>query len=172
MATNYPQGINQRHGTARGNRHASWWRLGILALILAVALLGFLGGAPAPTLRAANTAASLAVTSPDRLRNGMFFETRISAVARRPIADAVIAVPAAMWRDITVNTMIPTPAEEEFVAGEFRFHFGPLGAGERLGLKIDGQMNPPRFSSSAGRIRLIDGEAEIVALPVTLKVIP
>ena len=168
----YPQGISERHGTARGNRHASWWRLGILAVILTVALLGFLGGAPAPTRRAASAAATLAVTSPDRLRNGMFFETRISAEARRPIADAVIAVPALMWRDATVNTMIPAAAEEEFVDGEFRFHFGPLGAGERLGFKIDGQMNPPRFSSSSGRIRLLDGAVEMVALPVTLTVIP
>ena len=171
MAT-YPQGIEERHGTAQGNRYASWWRLGILTLILVVALLGFLGGAPAPTVRATSDGASLAVTTPDRLRNGMFFETRMSAVAKRPIEDAVIAVPAAMWRDATVNTIIPAAAEEEFVDGEFRFHFGPLGVGERLGVKIDGQMNPPRFGSSSGRIRLLDGEAEVVAVPVTLKVIP
>ena len=171
MAT-YPQGIDERHGSAHGNRHASWWRLGILALVLAVALFGFLGGAPAPTVRAANDGASLAVTTPDRLRNGMFFETRISAVAKRPIADAVIAIPAAMWRDATINTMVPAPAEEGFVGGEFRFHFGPLGVGEKIGFKIDGQMNPPRFSSSSGRIRLLDGETEVVAVPVSLKVSP
>ena len=170
--TTYPQGIEERHGTAQGNRHASWWRLGILALILIFALLGFLGGAPAPTLRAVSDGASLAVTTPDRLRNGMFFETRISAVAKRPIGDAVIAIPAAMWRDVTVNTMIPAAAEEEFVDGEFRFHFGPLGVGEKLGVKIDGQMNPPRYGSSGGRIRLLDGEVEIAALPISLKVIP
>lgn len=168
----YPQGIEERHGTTQGNRHASWWRLGILAVILAVALAGFVGGAPAPTLRAASVGASLAVTTPDRLRNGMFFETRISAEAKAPIADAVIAVPAVMWRDVTVNTLIPAPAEEEFVDGEFRFHFGPLEAGEKLGFKIDGQMNPPRFGSTAGRIRLLDGEAEVVTLPISLKVIP
>lgn len=171
MAT-YPQGIEERHGSAQGNRHASWWRLGILALILVVALFGLLGGGPAPTSRVASTSAILAVTTPDRLRNGMFFETRISAMAKAPIADAVIAIPAALWRDVTVNTMIPAAAEEEFVDGEFRFHFGPLGVGEKLGFKIDGQMNPPRFRSSSGRIRLLDGEGEIAAVPVTLKVIP
>lgn len=168
----YPQGIIESHGTAVGNHHASWWRLGILAVILAVALSGLLGGAPAPTKRAASAGASLAVTTPDRLRNGMFFETRISAEAKRPIGDAVIAIPAVLWRDLTINTLFPGPAEEKYVDGEFRFHFGPLGVGETLGVKIDGQMNPPRFSSSSGRIRLLDGETEIVALPVTLTVIP
>ena len=168
----YPQGISDRHLARAGDRHASWWRFGILATILGIALLGYLGGAPAPTFRAASTNASLAVTTPDRLRNGMFFETRISAVAKRPLGDAVIAIPAALWRDATVNTMIPAAAEEEYVGGEFRFHFGPLGPGERLGFKIDGQMNPPRFGSTGGRIRLLDGEVEIVALPIKLKVIP
>ena len=170
--TEFPQGVSEHHATRAGLRHASWWRLGILAAILGAALLGLLGGAPAPTLRSASAGASLAVTTPDRLRNGMFFETRMSAVAKRPIRDAVIAVPAAMWRDVTINTMMPAPAEEEFVDGEFRLHFGPLGAGETLGIKIDGQMNPPRFGSSSGRIRLLDGEAEVVALPVKLRVIP
>jgi len=168
----YPQGIEERHGAARGNRHASWWRIGVLAVILSVALLGYLGGAPAPTRRTASAAASLAVTTPDWLRNGMFFETRIAASAKRPIGDAVIAISAPMWRDMTVNTMIPAPAEEQFVGGEFRFHFGPLGAGETLGFKIDGQINPPRLGGSAGRVRLLDGEVELVALPISLKVIP
>ena len=118
------------------------------------------------------TAATLAVTTPDRLRNGMLFETRISAQAKRPIEDAVIAIPSAMWRDMTVNTMVPAPAEEEFVAGEFRFHFGPLEPGETLTLKVDGQVNPPRYSSSSGRLRLLDGEAELAVLPLSLKVIP
>ncbi len=170
--TDYPQGIEERHATASGSRRASWWRLGVLAVILSVALSGFLGGAPAPTRRTATAAASLAVTSPDRLRNGMFFETRISARAKRPVADAVIALPVAMWRDMTVNTMIPAPAEEEVRGGEFRFHFGPLGAGETLGFKIDGQINPPRLGGSAGRVRLLDGDVELAALPLSLKVIP
>lgn len=168
----YPQGIEERHGTAQANRHASWWRLGILAAILVVALSGFLGGAPAPTLRATTNGATFAVTTPDRLRNGMLFETRIAAEAKRPIEDAVIAIPAAMWRDVTVNTLIPAPAEEEFVDGEFRFHFGRLEAGEKLGFKIDGQINPPRLGRSSGRLRLLDGEVEIVTLPISLKVIP
>jgi hypothetical protein len=172
MASHYPEGISERHKSGESNRHVIWWRAGLIALLLVAALVGLLGGAPAPTARATNAAATLAVTTPDRLRNGMLFETRVSALARRSIADAVIALPAGMWRDITVNSMIPAPSEEEFVEGEYRFHFGPLAAGEALTLKIDGQVNPPRYSSSRGRLRLLDGEAELTAVPVSLTVIP
>ena len=168
----YPQGIEEQHGTAPHHRYASWWRLGILALILGVALSGLLGGAPAPTMRAAGDGASLTLTTPERLRNGMFFETRLTVEAKRPIADAVIAIPPSLWRDLTINTFIPAPTKEEFVDGEYRFHFGPVEAGEPLGVKIDGQINPARWGSSSGRIRLFDGEAEVVALPVELKVMP
>lgn len=170
--TAYPQGIEAHHGAKRGVRHATWWRLGILVAILGVALLGFVGGGRSPTLRASSPAASLAVTSPARLRNGMFFETRIAAMAKAPIGDAVIAIPAAMWRDTTVNTLVPAATEEEYVDGEYRFHFGPLDAGERLGFKIDGQLNAPRYGSTRGRLRLLDGTRELAAVPVSLTVIP
>ena len=172
MADQYPEGISARHRSGDSNRHVIWWRIGLIALILLAALFGLLGGAPAPTRQATNAAATLAITTPDRLRNGMLFETRVSAMAKRPIEDAVIAVPPGMWRDMTVNSMIPAPTEEEFAGGEFRFHFGALRAGERLAIKIDGQVNPPRYSNSSGRLRLLDGEAELVVLPFSLKVIP
>ena len=172
MVEHYPQGLGERHATRAANRHASWWRIAPLSLVLLAALFGLLGGAPAPTLRTGNAAATLAVTTPDLLRNGMFFETRIAAVARAPIDDAVIAIPAALWRDATVNTLIPAATEEEFVDGEFRFHFGPRATGETLGMKIDGQMNPPRFTGASGRLRLLDGDREIAAVPLSLKVIP
>lgn len=171
MAT-YPQGIEERHGSEFGTRHATWWRLGVLVVILGIALLGLVGGGPASTVRASSPAASLAVTSPDRLRNGMFFETRIAAVARAPVGDVVIAIPAGMWRDTTINSLIPGPKEEQFVDGEFRFHFGALEAGAKLGLKIDGQLNAPRYGASRGRIRLLDGNRELTAVPVALKIIP
>ena len=172
MADQYPEGISERHVRGGSGRHVIWWRVGLIALVLAAALLGLLGGAPAPTTRVASAAATLAITTPDRLRNGMLFETRVSALAKRPIGDAVIAIPAALWRDMTVNNMIPAPAEEEYVGGEFRFHFGPLEPGEELALKIDGQINPPRYSSSGGRLRLLDGEGELAAVPLRIKVIP
>ncbi len=172
MPTAYPHGIDESHANEASNRHASWWRLGLLALILGFALSGLLGGAPAPTERVDTAAATLAVNTPDRLRNGMFFETRVAVVAKRPIADAVIAFPAGYWRDLTINTAIPAPTEEEYSDGEFRFHFGPLAAGERLEYKIDGQINPARLGGSGGRVRLLDGEAELAAMTLELTVIP
>src|SRR3546814_4548345 len=83
--------------------------------------------------------------------------------AEAPLDDAVIAVTPALWHDMTVNTMIPAPAEESFKDGYFHFSYGPLDAGERLHVKIDGQINPPLFAGTRGEIAVFDGDRRIGA---------
>src|SRR3546814_16464114 len=78
--------------------------------------------------------------------------------AEAPLDDAVIAVTSALWHDMTVNTMIPAPAEESFKDGYFHFSYGPLDAGERLHVKIAGQINPPLFAGTRGEIAVFDGD--------------
>jgi hypothetical protein len=75
-------------------------------------------------------------------------------------------------RDITVNTIEPAPSDEEFKNGSFRFHYGPLKAGERFELKLDSQVNPPLTGGNAGTIAWYDGERRIAALPLRIKVYP
>ena len=84
----------------------------------------------------------------------------------------LIAVPVGLWREATINTMVPAPTEEEQKDGEFRFHFGPMDAGETLEFKIDGQLNPPLFGVSRGAIRLLDDDAPLAAQPTRLEVLP
>jgi hypothetical protein len=102
----------------------------------------------------------------------MYVEWRIEAKARRPIEDAVVAIPADLWKDMTVNSLVPAATEEEYKDGEFRFHFGTLDAGESLLFKIDGQVNPPNVNRHRGTIRLLDGERPLALSPVDVKVMP
>ncbi|MEJ7776864.1 MAG: hypothetical protein WKF52_05665 [Sphingomicrobium sp.] len=168
----FPDGIKAEHCKERRPIWTAWIRASLLGALLALGLFGFLGGAPTRDIRNVAEAAAMRVNLPNPIRNGMFIETRIDIAARQPIADAVVAIPADLWREITINSLVPAATEEEYKDGEFRFHFGPLEAGERLLFKIDGQINPPRFASASGRIRLLDGTRELVAVPVSLKVIP
>src|SRR3546814_13491978 len=91
------------------------------------------------------------VKTPVIIRNGEFFETDLTLTAEAPLDDAVIAVTPALWHDMTVNTMIPAPAEESFKDGYFHFSYGPLDAGERLHVKIDGQINPRSEERRVGK---------------------
>lgn len=168
----FPDGISAEHCKERRPAWTAWIRASALGALLAVAMFGLLGGAPSRDIRAVSQAAEMRVNLPNPIRNGMFIETRIDIAARQPIADAVVAIPADLWREMTINSLVPAATGEEFKDGEFRFHFGPLDPGQRLLFKIDGQVNPPRLTGFNGRIRLLDGERELIAAPVSLKVIP
>ena len=144
----------------------------LLTVLLAAALLGLLGGGRSPVVRAMANEAELSVDSPAILRSGLFFEQDVEVIPHRAFDDAVIGVSAALWKDMTINSMIPAAAQEEFADGEFRLHFGPLAAGESLILKIDGQINPPLTVGTRGAFRLYDGKRRIATVPISMKVLP
>ena len=154
------------------DRHASPISILILGSLLLAAILGFAGGQPSPPHTADFGVARLTVKTPLIIRNGEFFETDLTLTAETPLDDAVIAVTPALWHDLTVNTMIPAPAEESFEDGYFHFSYGPLGAGERLHVKIDGQINPPLFAGTRGEIALFDGDRRVGTMPLGIRVLP
>ena len=176
MATNrsasaYPDGIAPADTDGHGARF-NWVSLAVLAAIMLAALLGTFGGGKARSMVAEARAAQLEVHTPRVLRNGLFFETRIHVVAKAPIADAVIVVPASLWRDTTINTMTPAPGEEKAEQGAFRFSYGAMKPGDRLDIKIDGQINPPLFAGNSGSIELHDGERPLARVPLEITVLP
>ncbi len=143
-----------------------------LALLIGAAMTGWLAGRPNPTKTLRTPAATLSVNAPDRLRSGQFFEVRMTATAHRDLTDFVIAVPPALWRDWTVNTMIPGPAEESFEDGRFTLHFGEVKAGDSFEIKVDAQLNPSLFGGTNGTILLRDGDMSLGELPLATRVLP
>lgn len=143
----------------------------LLGALVALGLNGALGGR-AHTSRAASASALLEVHGPAVIRNGEFLELTIRMTPRRNVANAALEIDAGLWRDITVNTMIPAPEKEEYRNGVMRFEFGPLAAGENAALKIDAQVNPHRFGPSRGSFAFLDGDEELASLDRGLRVIP
>lgn len=144
----------------------------MLGAVMLAALLGAFGGGKTPSFVADAPAARLEVHTPRVLRNGMFFETRIHLAAKAPITDAVIVVPTSLWRDMTINTMIPVPSEEKTEKGAFRFSYGAMKPGDTFDIKIDGQINPPLFAGNAGSIALHDGDRSLAHVPIEIAVLP
>lgn len=154
------------------DRHASPISILLLGSLLLSAVLGFTGGQPSLPHTADFGDARLTVKTPTVIRNGEFFETDVTLTADAPLDDAVIAVTPSLWHDMTVNTMIPAPAEERFADGHFRFSYGPLDAGERLHVKIDGQINPPLFAGTEGEIALFDDDRLVGSMSLHIRVLP
>lgn len=174
MPGGFPDGIAEKHTKGSGTlpRRWRWLALGVLAVVLAIAMLGTFGGADSPVRRAEGPAAALIVEAPSILRNGEFFEMHIVGRAREAIARPTFAVSSSYWRDLTINTMMPAPASEGYDGGYFVFEFDPLAAGQSIELKIDGQVNPPMFAGTRGAIAFRDGETVLAEMPVSLRVFP
>lgn len=166
-----PDGIDpQRHVGA--GRVATPLAFAALGGLLAAGLSGLFGG-DAPTISSRNFGpADMSVRVPAVLRNGEFFEMEVAVESRAPIEDASIAFDQPLWRNITINTAMPAASEERFEAGGYRMSFGRLDPGKRLVVKLDGQVNPPMFKGTAGRVRLFDGDRPIGDIPIRIKVMP
>ena len=154
-----PDGIGDEHArpTAGWRRHASPLSLAVFGAVIALSLFGVLGHER--DWRAEANGVSLEVHAPETIRNGEFFETRISVASEgRHIDELVIGIDQALWEDITVNTMIPAATDEESVDGAFRFTFAELEPGTAFLLKFDLQVNPDIVGGNEGRVTVYDGD--------------
>ena len=150
----------------------TWIPVLVVSAIVALALTGVAGGGAAPRLSVAGNGARLETEIPDRLRSGLIFESRIAVVADRPLSDVTIGISPEVWRQITVNTVSPEPESEGFKDGEFRLHFGPLKAGERIEVRLEAQVNPGRWGVAEGMISIRDDETLLVSRPQQMWVFP
>ena len=168
----YPDGIVPEHVQRQGGRWRRWIAVVLLGALMLAALLGAFGGGKTRPLVAEGNDARIVIVTPRVIRNGEFFEMRVRVTARRAIGKAVLAVPVPLWRDMTINTMIPAATEEEAKHGIFRFDYGALEPGETFDIKVDGQINPPLFAGTQGRIALLDDTRELAAIPLEITVLP
>jgi hypothetical protein len=167
-----PDGIREEHirPLMSWQRHASPLSLAVFGVVLALAFGGFLGHER--DWRASEGGTDLLVHAPEVTRNGEFMEMRISVETDDPIGELVVGIDADLWEDLTVNTMIPAPADEESIDGEFRFTFAELEPGTSFLLKIDLQVNPDIVGGNDGAVTVYDGEAAMVHTPVSMTVLP
>lgn len=168
-----PDGIGDEHArpTAGWRRHASPLSLAVFGAVIALSLFGVLGHER--DWRAEANGVSLEVHAPETIRNGEFFETRISVASEdRRIDELVIGIDQALWEDITVNTMIPAATDEESVGGAFRFTFAELEPGTEFLLKFDLQVNPDIVGGNEGRVTVYDGDGLLVETMVSMAVLP
>jgi hypothetical protein len=163
-----PDGIETSHMEPIG-----WHRFANPIAVIGIAMfLGLFGGQPHPTRVIETSSATITMEFPQTLRNGEFFEMRATVKAKRAFADVKLGISSSYWHDMTVNTMLPAPAEETSKDGRYIFSYGALKPGDILKLKFDGQINPPMFAGTDGNLTIFDGDAELATIPIKLRVFP
>jgi hypothetical protein len=172
--TESPEGIERRHIHEAGGRRLQSWPVGLvgLAAILAASAFGVFG--TDATFRGSEDGTTLTVEAPRRIRNGEFFEMRITVELERRVSDLVIRIDEQVWHDVTINTFFPSATGETHRDGAFEFRYGPLEAGSRHVVKVDGQINPDHPpSANEGRIGIADGDGPVLAaIDYRMEVLP
>ena len=168
-----PDGIGPEHlEPHRGlSRHASPASIVVLAALVVFGLSG-LAGSRSRSSEVANAAVELNLRAPTVVRNGEVFETVIEVRPRRRIGKLVIGIEAGLWREVTVNSMVPAAADESFDDGHFRFTFAAVEAGRSFVFKIDQQINPALGGRNRGRVVVFDDQDRLAELPLELMVLP
>jgi hypothetical protein len=174
MAIPCPDGISEDGARPRRgyHSHASPVSILVLTVFLALGFLGLFGGRPSPVRIAETDAVRLEVKTPTTLRNGLFFETVVRVTPKRPLNDLTLAISPSLWRDTTINTMVPAAEKEESRDGFFRLSYGPVDVGKPFEIKIDGQINPPLFLGTAGEIAVYDGDIRLAGVETRARVRP
>lgn len=171
MSSKRPDGISYEATKVRLG-YANPLPLILLTIFMIAGLTGFMGGNKSPELKVENSNVVFALHGPTIIRNGMAFETRFTVQAKRPIRQLAISVPNALWRDMTINSMIPAASDENANDGSYHFIFSELPAGQMFQLKVDGQINPPLIGHVQGPITLWDGPTKLAVINYRTKVLP
>ena len=167
-----PDGIEERNQQpiADWRRHASPLSLVVFGAVVAMGLSGLLGHERDWT--ASGGGVDLRVHAPEVIRNGEFLELRVTVESSDPLAAPAIGVDAALWEDMTVNTMIPAATTETSANGVMRFEFEPIEAGALFLWKVDMQVNPDTVGGNAGAVTIYDGDDLLVSVDVSTDVLP
>lgn len=170
-----PDGIVlARHRDLKGRGWHPWLRralVGVVALVLLLALFGFVGQSTSTT-RAETSAATLSVDAPDSVRGGLLYQARFTIVAHQELKQATLVLNEKWIDGLTVNTIEPSPVNEASRDGKLALELGHLAAGARYVLFLDYQVNPTTVGSRTLQAELEDGERPVASLSRNLKIWP
>ena len=151
-----------------------WVRRTLLLALTVFLILAFLNvfGQRSTTSSTTASAATLAIHSPDTLRSGLVFETRVRIFATREIKDAIVVLSPEWIEGITFNTVEPSPVGEASRDGKLTLDYGHLGAGHKLVVYLQFQVNPTNVGRRSQDVALYDDTSLLTTANRTVTVFP
>lgn len=173
--TSAPDGLTlKHHRDLVGRERRPWTRrvlLAALGVFIALGLLNLFGQRPSSvTVRRPD--AELKVYSPERVRGGLYFETRLHIRAIRELREATIVLDPGWLEGMTLNTVTPAPIGESSRDGRIAFELGRIAAGRDHLFFLQFQVNPTNVGHRPADVDLYDGERLLVHVDRTLTVWP
>lgn len=149
-------------------------RRAMITVFAAVAISGLanLFGQQATTVSASARAATLSVDAPDRVRGGLFFQTRIDIEAAVDIDTPQLVLDPEVLEGMQVSSIEPAPASEDSRDGRPVLEFEPIAAGETFRVWLQFQVDPTTNGRRAYGFELTDDTDPIARVDRDLLVLP
>jgi hypothetical protein len=151
------------------------WVRRVLVVVLLVppvlGLLNFFGQSPGSTT-VSSPVATLNVQSPTRMRGGDLYQARFQITAHRNINNATLVLDPNWLEGQTINTIEPSPSNEQSQGGRLELQLGSINAGQKWSEYLEFQVNPTSVGERNGNVALYDGSRRLLSLSRGATVFP
>jgi len=175
MGTAPPDGLTRtHHRDLHGRESKPRARRALLALLAVFLLLGLANafGQRPSAATSAGTHADLTVSSPTRVRGGLYFEARFRIDAHRSIRSATLVLDAGWLEGMTLNTVEPAPVGEASRDGGLALELGAVRPGAQHVLYLQFQVNPTTVGRRSNGVALYDRDRLLARIDRTMTVLP
>jgi hypothetical protein len=174
MAERPDQLVLKRHRDLEGRGWHPWVRRGLLALVLALALVALANvfGQRPTTDRVATHAAILSVYSPDRVRGGLLYTARFHVTALTNLRKVQLVLAPGWFEGMQVNSIVPQPVSSGSHNGFVVFDLGHLAKGASSITWVQFQVNPTNVGSRSQDVELTDGPRVLMRVHRSITVFP
>jgi hypothetical protein len=173
--SDYPDALDpDRHRDLRGRFTELWIRraiVGLLFVAVVLALLNVFGQETSDTTAAA-PAARIKLNTPDTVRGGLLFQTRIDVYASSDIDHPRLVFDRGWLEGMQVNTIAPAAVGESSRDGRLVLSYDALAAGDQLTVWIQFQADPTYTGKRSQVLELDDAETPLAHIDHTLHVLP
>ena len=144
---------------------------GLILLALVAGLLNVFGQRPT-TSHAATSVASLEVFAPEKLRGGLYYQGRITVDANEDIDKVTLVFDGGWTEQMQINTVEPGPVGESSRDGRLALDYGHLGAGRKLVVYLQFQVNPTNVGRRSQDVALYDDTELLAQVDRTVTIFP
>jgi hypothetical protein len=143
----------------------------LLALLALLALINRFGQRPSQSIARA-PAASMQLSAPERIRGGLFFQSRLEIRAAQTIDHPRIVLDPGWLEGMQVNSIEPAPVGETARNGRVVLSYDGLAPGDVLRIWFQFEVNPTNVGRRSYAVELDDAEQPLARLAREITSLP
>jgi hypothetical protein len=145
--------------------------IAVLCIVALVALFNRFGQSPAETT-ASVPAATMTLSAPERIRGGLFFQSRLEIRATQAVDHPRVVLDNGWVEGMQVNSITPDPVGQASRDGRVVLSYDALKPGDLLRIWFQFEVNPTNVGRRSYAVELDDAARPVARLTPSIAVLP